>query len=285
MISYISPKGDAFVKNNICHFIPYHKDYHSIHTINFVYETKTQPYSSLKSQSTYKIYFVCSGKGNLHVPGKILTLSKGDVFFTFPGTPFCIESLENFTYMYISFLGSRASMIMDNLKISAQNFLFTGCDELYEFWTKGLDTNAEVADLIAESILLYSFYLLGNKTLHIDSSKTSLTGNAALIIKKYIDDNFSQPKLSLETISNELSYSPKYISSTFKKNFNVGIADYLNTIRIQNACTLMNQGFTSISDVSLKCGYTDPLYFSKVFKQKIGVPPKTYIKNIMNDEI
>ena len=107
--------------NNICHFIPYHKDYHSIHTINFVLETKQQPYSLLKSQAVYKIHFVCGGKGNLHIPGKILSLSKGDIFFTFPGTPFCIETVEDFSYMYISFLGSRANMIMNKLKISAHN--------------------------------------------------------------------------------------------------------------------------------------------------------------------
>lgn len=265
--------------NNICHFIPYHKDYHSIHTINFVLETKPQPYSSLKSQSVYKIHLVCGGKGNLHILGKTLHLSQGDVFFTFPAVPFCIESVENFSYMYISFLGSRANMIMDNLKISSQNFLFSGCDEIYEFWTKGLNTNFETADLIAESILLYSFYFLGNKIIP-PSTQNYLKGDVALKIKKYIDDNFTQPKLTLELLSNELSYSPKYISSTFKKRFNTGIAEYLNTIRIQNACTLMQQGFTSISDVSNQCGYTDSQYFSKIFKQKTGVSPKAYIKTL-----
>lgn len=264
---------------NICHFIPYHKDYHSIHTINFVLETKPQAYSSLKSQSVYKIHLVCSGKGNLHVAGKTLPLSQGDIFFTFPAVPFCIEAVESFTYMYISFLGSRSNMIMDKLKISAHNFLFNNCDELYDFWAKGLDANAETADLIAESILMYSFYFLGNKFIHLDS-KNNLTGNTSLIIKKYIDDNFSRHKLTLSSIGHELSYSPKYISTTFKKSFKVGFAEYLNTIRIQNACTLIHRGFTSISDISNQCGYSDSLYFSKVFKQKMGLSPKAYIKTL-----
>ena len=262
---------------NICHFTPYHKDYHSIHTINLVLETKPQPYSSLKSQSVYKIHYVCSGKGNLHTAGKTQLLSQGDVFFTFPDIPYCIESVEDFSYMYISFLGSRANMIMDSLKISQHNFFFTGCQEVYEFWKHGLGANSEITDLIAESILLYSFYFLGNNIIPLDA-KNNLKENTALMIKKYIDDNFSLSKLSLEMISSELSYSPKYISSVFKKSFNVGITEYLNTIRIQNACTLMRQGFTSISDVSNQCGYADSQYFSKVFRRKIGVSPKTYIK-------
>ncbi len=263
---------------NICHFIPYHKDTHSIHTINFVLETKPQPYSSLKSQSVYKIHFVCSGNGKLHIAGRIIPLQRGDVFFTFPAIPFCLESVDNFSYMYISFLGFRANMIMDNLKISPQNFLFNDCQEIYEFWKKGLSSNSDLTDLISESVLLYSFHFLGNRIIPLISKK-HLNEDIALKTKKYIDDNFSHPKLSLELLSNELSYSPKYISSTFKKKFNVGISEYLNTIRIQNACTLMHQGFSSISDVSNQCGYVDSQYFSKVFKQKTGLSPKAYIKN------
>lgn len=72
------------MNQNICHFIPHHKDYQSIHTINYVLETLPQPYAPLKSQAVYKMYYVCSGSGFIHTLGKIQPLSEGDVFFTFP---------------------------------------------------------------------------------------------------------------------------------------------------------------------------------------------------------
>ncbi|MBQ9940191.1 MAG: helix-turn-helix transcriptional regulator [Clostridia bacterium] len=84
----------------------------------------------------------------------------------------------------------------------------------------------------------------------------------------------------MKAISKELSYSPKYISTIFIKKFNVGIAEYLNTIRLQNACTVMDREITSVSDISNQCGFSDPQYFSKVFKQKMGMSPTTYTKNI-----
>ena len=268
---------------NICKFIPQHKDDHSIHTVNLVLETKRQSFTSLQSSSVYKIHLVTNGTGRIHIAGNVLALNKGDVFFTFPGTPYCIESLESFHYMYISFLGTRANMILDKLQISPQNFLFPGCEEIRDFWENGLATIKETADLIAESILLYSFYYLGNKIIPLESEDTSNQNNAFLIIKKYIDDNFFQHKLSLETISAELSYSPKYISTVFKKWFKVGITEYLNTIRIQNACTLISQGYTNVSDIANRCGYVDAQYFSKVFKKRIGVSPKIYIKNTLSE--
>ena len=264
---------------NVCHFIPYHKDYHSIHTINFVLETKEQEYTSLKSQAVYKMHLVCGGEGKVHTAGKSVKVKKGDVFFTFPANPFCIESQEEFSYMYISFLGTRANMIMDNLKISPQNFCFYDCEEIIAFWENGISSRSALTDLISESILLYSFHFIGSKIIPL-REKASLNEDISLKVKKYIDDNFSQQTLSLKTISDAVSYSAKYISSVFKKNFKVGVIEYLNTVRIQNACTLLQQGFTSIGDVSGRCGYSDAQYFSKVFRQKMGVSPKMYIKQL-----
>lgn len=264
---------------NICHFIPYHKDYHSIQTINFVLETKPQVFSSLKTESLYKMYYVVSGKGHLHTNSNIQPICAGDVFFTFPSEPFCIESCDDFSYIYISFLGSRTNMIMEKLKISPHNFIFRECFGLFDFWKNGIDTKTELTDLVSESILLYTFSFLGSRLIPFeDKDKNKSNSNTAVIIKKYIDDNFRNAEISLERISKDLLYNKKYISSVFKKEFNVGIVDYLNTIRIQYACSLFEQGITSVSVVALCCGYANPQYFSKVFKQRMGMYPKTYIQ-------
>lgn len=262
---------------NICHFIPYNKEPHSIQTINFVLENNHQPFTSLKSEATYKMHYVVSGKGFLHTFGKIQTLSKGDIFFTFPASPFCIESDKNFSYMYISFVGPRGNMLMDKLKISSQNCIFSGYTELQNLWKNGLDTAPEFIDVVSESILLYTFSTISKRVLPEKHPEKSgdLT---SLKIKKYIDDHFTDSDFSLEAVGKEISYNKKYISSVFKKYFGVSITQYLNTVRIQHACTLVQQGMTSISDIASLCGYTDPQYFSRVFKNKIGMSPGEYIK-------
>lgn len=271
------------MRENICRFVPYHKDYHSIHTINFVFETKPQVYSVLRSESVYKMYYVCSGTGKLHVPGKSVSLMEGDVFFTFPAFRFAIESQENFTYMYISFLGSRGNMIMDKLRISTSNFVFSDCAEVGDFWYKGVDVRSEFSDLISESVLLYTFSYLGERSTETDS-KNNRNSNTALIIKKYVDDNFSNIGLSLEVIGNELSYNKKYVSYVFKKYYGISLVDYLNTVRIQHACTLIEQGYTGVGDIAFCCGYSDAQYFSKVFKSRMKHSPSNYIKSIRNSE-
>ena len=269
------------MKENICRFVPFQQDLHTIHTINFVYETKPQIYRGLKIESVYKMHYVYNGRGLLHIQGKTAELHAGDIFFTFPAVPFAIESIENFEYMYISFIGVRANRIMEMLHINSQNYIYQNAAEIAPFWSNGLTTAQQVIDLMSESILLYTFSFLGSKLLpdpHIPKQS-----HATERIKKYIDDNFSNHNFSLEAMSQELSYNKKYISFIFKKHIGIGIIEYLNIIRIQNACTMMEQGFTSVSDIADWCGFSDSNYFSKKFKERMGVLPTQYIKAQRNN--
>lgn len=267
--------------DNVCLFIPFRKDTHSIHTINFVFETLPQIYEKLKTESVYKCCLVCSGEGFLHTAGKSTPLRKGDLFFTFPAESFAVESGQDFTYSYISFVGIRGNMIMEGLGINNRNFVFRDAEELCEHWGHGLSFSSETADLISESVLLYTFAYLGNRILpKRDRPRRSKSID---VIKKYLDDNFSDPTLSLKKMSKALSYNKKYISHVFKNSFGIGIIDYLNTVRIQNACTMIEQGYTGVNDIADRCGYTDPGYFSKIFKTKMGISPTQYMK-IVRDE-
>ena len=187
------------MEQNICHFIPFRKDIHSIHTINFVLETKQQQYTRLKTESTYKMYYVCCGNGYIHTAGKRTPLSQGDLFFTFPATSFAIESIEDFQYMYISFVGYRGNELMEMLHINPQHFVFHNANELSDIWNKGLHANETVMDLMSESILLYTFAHLKERLL--PEANTPKTNHSVELIKKYIDDHFSDHNFSLENIN------------------------------------------------------------------------------------
>ena len=51
---------------------------------------------------------------------------------------------------------------------------------------------------------------------------------------------------------------------------------YLRTLRIKHAVTLMDFGVQSVKNVALLSGFSDPLYFSTVFKKQMGITPKEY---------
>lgn len=263
---------------NRCHFIPYHKEAHSLHTIHFVLETTPQSAATLRTESVYKMYYVRTGRGKLHTPGRVDSLQAGDIFFTFPAHPFAIESDADFTFLYISFVGTRGNMLMENLGISGQHFLFHDTEAVAAFWERGVQADEKVIGLMSEAVLLYTFAFLGSRLL--PDEKETRQQHSAERIKKYVDDHLSDPDFSLETMSQQLSYNRKYISAVFKKHMGVGVSEYVNTVRIQNACTFLRQGYTCVGDIAWRCGFSDAQYFSRVFRAKMGVTPTQFMRQL-----
>lgn len=259
------------LEENVCQFVPFEKDYQALHTIHFVRETKIQLLGALKSESVYKMYYVYRGEGKLHLSTAEQKLTEGDIFFTFPGQEFCIESGLNFAYCYISFVGLRGNRLLEELHISCSQSLFHDCWSVYDIWRSGLDMRPEFSNLTSEAVLLYTFAYLGERILPVvgEDGKEGIASE----IKKYVDDHFQESDLSLDKISRDLSYNRKYISTVFKRGTGTGLIEYLNTIRIQYACTLIRQGFTSVTDIAAMCGYSDAQYFSRVFKKRMGCAP------------
>ncbi len=270
-------------EQNICRFIPREINDHSIHTVHFVLETKEQIYTGLRLKALYTVYFVTRGEGKLHTKGEIRSVKEGDVFFSFPAEPFAIESVSDFQYMYISFLGARGNRIMEKLGISPQVSLISDCGELSTVWEQGIRCPSELSDIASEAVLLHTFTYLGAQ-LSCFSSREGGRTDLVSMIQKYVDEHFSDSEFSLERLGSELKYNKKYLSTVFKRHVGVGIVEYLHTVRIQHACTMLRQGFTSVSDVALRCGYPDAQYFSKVFKRRMTISPREYIASVKSEE-
>jgi AraC-like DNA-binding protein len=267
------------VGQNICRYVPREISEHSIHTVNFVLETERQTYTGLRLKALYTMYLVVQGRGRLHTQGAVQELEAGDLFFSFPAEPFAIESVEDFQYMYISFLGARGNQLMKKLEISARACFFSDCGDVIPVWKQGIQSPSELSDIASEAILLHTFAYLGGRLTKF-ASRNHQGVNLVSAIQKYVDEHFSEAEFSLEMLGNELKYNKKYLSTVFKKHVGVGIVEYLHSVRIQHACTMLHQGFTSISDVAFRCGYSDAQYFSKVFKNRMGVSPRGYIAKV-----
>ncbi len=270
-------------EQNVCRFIPREINDHSIHTVHFVLETKEQIYTGLRLKALYTVYFVTRGQGRLHTKGEVRPVSAGDVFFSFPAEPYAIESVSDFQYMYISFLGARGNRIMEKLGVSPKTLYFPDCGELSTIWEQGIRCPSELSDIASEAVLLHTFAHLGARLSQFSNTEGG-GGDLVSLIQKYVDEHFSDSEFSLERLGSELKYNKKYLSTVFKRHVGVGIVEYLHTVRIQHACTMLRQGFTSVSDVAMRCGYPDAQYFSKVFKRRMTISPREYILSVRTED-
>lgn len=270
---------------SICRFVTSNKSPEPIQTLNFVYETNNFTKDKNVTEAIYKACIVASGEATVCIGSVRVQISKDDVFFLIPAVPYSITASDDFTFMYISFMGIRAGIVMERLDINRRNFVFKNFPELSELWKQSISFKSEITDLTSEGLLMYTISTIGNRLLETkENTDDDNTGNNLIAIKRYIDTNFSDPELSLEKISSEFSYNKNYISAAFKKTFKMGMREYLNMIRINNACVLMEQSNTNIEEIAYLCGYSDRVYFSKIFKKKMGVSPKQYIKRRFQHE-
>lgn len=263
------------MQDNVCKFLSTRKPDERINIINFVYEREADFPQDYVITSNYSIALVTQGEGALHTPLAEFSLHKGSLFFTFSAKPHYIRSINNLQYIYISYTGIRALSLMQRLRIDYTQPVYPGFEHMIPLWEKTLyDTTQSNADLFCEGLLLYSLGFLCHTQ---DEKEHKEKANGILLAKQYVDMHYTDPSLDLHSVSTHFGYQPKYFSAAFKKLVMANFCDYLKDRRLSYATSLIQSGITNIKDLSELCGYHDPVYFSRSFKEKYGVSPKKYL--------
>lgn len=110
-----------------------------------------------------------------------------------------------------------------------------------------------------------------------NDAKNNYKGKIALFksIQQYITNNIKE-NLDLENIAERFNISSYYFSRTFKKVVGYNFSDYINMERIKMAKELLCKENMSVKEVCYLVGYSEPNYFSKVFKKYEGVTPTEF---------
>lgn len=103
----------------------------------------------------------------------------------------------------------------------------------------------------------------------------SVTDERMESMLSYISDNYKED-LKLEDLASEFSFNYNYLSTYFTQHKGEGFSDYLNRLRIGEACRLLEGSDIPISKIGMETGYSDHSYFSRVFKKLTGMTPSEY---------
>lgn len=94
--------------------------------------------------------------------------------------------------------------------------------------------------------------------------------------KQYIEDNYSNDEISLNTAASFVNISPSHLSAVFSQEMGQTFIKYLTSYRMTKAMELLRCTNKRSNEVSLAVGYKDPHYFSYLFKKNQGVTPMQY---------
>ena len=104
-----------------------------------------------------------------------------------------------------------------------------------------------------------------------DSAKL-LAGKA----EQFIKENYAESSLSVEMLCGHLNVSAAYFSTIFKRETGQSFVMYLTHVRMEAALELLNNTQDKTYVIAGKVGYTEPNYFSYVFRKQYGMSPTKY---------
>ncbi|MDD6065377.1 MAG: response regulator [Firmicutes bacterium] len=113
----------------------------------------------------------------------------------------------------------------------------------------------------------------------LEEKRAQDSGKIIRKAKEYVEKNYTNPELSVEMVCEQLNLSQCYFSTVFKKETGQNYVTYVREIRMKKAAELLNRTDDKTYIIAQKVGYTDPYYFSSVFKKTYGMSPSRFRKN------
>ena len=250
------------------------------------YRLKTRPKLPTywqKGRRDYQILYVANGKTHFWFDGREEIVSTGHMVLYKP------EEIQKYVYylednpevFWIHFTGSEVNNILAYHGISLDEHVFY-CGVLpdYKALFRKIIQELQLCrygyeDYIAS--LFNDILLLVDRQQH---EQKKATGNVQEQIERaaaYFNENYNT-KISIDDYAESLHISTNWFIHNFKQYAGMSPAQYILSLRMVNAQSLLERTTYNIKEISEIVGYENPLYFSRVFKKEIGKSPAQYRK-------
>lgn len=132
------------------------------------------------------------------------------------------------------------------------------------------------SDIITKSEYeIYSYMLtLVHRLSDAQSSSDTISGDNKLI--KYLNENFRDVNLSLDSIATTFNTTPSYASTIIKQKLGINFSKYVSTLRVTEAQRLLEETKKPIIDILTESGFNSKQAFYRTFKSIVGITPSEY---------
>lgn len=229
----------------------------------------------------YCMHYILKGKGVFIISGNSYELSEDDIFFCPINTTYSYfqNSDEPWEYIWVGFNGHCAKELSEKSLFDNQNPTFRNMNKqilqvFLNFFSQDLNMYVSELFLKAEMYKLFALFIQirNPETLPIKKQKSI----DIVKIMEYIENNFQNPSLSTAYIAQKFYINSNYLSKKFSERTKIPISKYIMFLRLKKASELLMSSGLSIKEIALKVGYTDPFFFSNLFKKYYNVAPKHY---------
>lgn len=235
------------------------------------------------------LQYSIAGQGELEYQGIHYTLNPGDLFLVdIPSEShyFLPENSDYWEVCYLEF-SKECLPLLHKVHGQAGVVIHLGEDsktakEILSIYQKAYFQ--EIESYFENTKLAYCFWI---DFLTEVQEKSRKKLSKVDFIKKYIDQNYSNPDISLDLLAENFGISKYYMCKEFKKSYGISIGKYIQDIRMEHACQLLlSNDEIPIDRIAERSGYVGSNYFGKVFKRRYGISPDLYRKqNAKYDQV
>jgi AraC-like DNA-binding protein len=233
---------------------------------NVVFAGYSHQSKDFHSHNGYEI--ICPEQsGEIKFAGNTLPFSTGDVIIVPPLKKHCCDGHILSVIVEQALLPVKHEKVITGADMSE---LIDACKQAERHFG---DKNSGVLSAVGELIVaLVTAYSGGN--------------GFSPVAQTLIDDiekNLSDPSYSLENTMRAMPLNYDYVRKLFKKQVGFTPHDYLLNRRMELAKSIMLSGASNqysdytVAQIAEMCGFSDPLYFSRVFKKYFGIAPSDFI--------
>lgn len=244
------------------------------YSIEFKVGTPAMPHTHY--HSTYELYYLEAGNRDYLVADKFFTISAGDFVLIKPNVihrttgGYSLRTLIDFSHDFLQKTYTPAAIkhflkCFDNVTIRPPDIMQSELKNLMLSMSKTTNPIDFAGDL---GTLL--------RKLSQCAPDNKYDKRISTVIN-YIHQNFSMIQ-SIEEIADQLHISKYHLSKLFKEATGTTLIDYLNGVKVKNACEYLETTDKNMIEISNVCGFNESAYFSNVFHKIMNISPTEYRK-------
>lgn len=231
-----------------------------------------------EARAYYLLHYVFSGTYVIKVSGKEYHLHAGDLWVIWPDTPYSIYSPEkqHSEYCWFGFVGTECGMLLKRLGIYPKHpVIHIGEDQEIRELHRDLSHTCgnKLSDSIAMTGKLYLFF--SRILSHVADNDKHDSADSFQLALDYIHTHLPEG-ITVDDVCRRVNVSRSWLHRLFVTNTGETTSHYISHLRLAQASYYLRHTHMSISEIAAKVGYSDPLYFSRVFKDYIGASPRAY---------
>ena len=202
-------------------------------------------------RSGYLIHYILSGRGYYRLNGKTYCLGEDDAFLIRPDelTYYEADKKNPWTYTWIGFQGVKIKSYLERTSLlSSPVFHYEKDDRIRLCHEKMFEAShlPSNRDLIMNSILYEYLFLLASKFPREQLSPREKQISYVEEVLKYMESNYAQ-SISIQSLADSLGLNRSYLHRLFKSATGSSLLEYLLELRIQKACTLLQETDLAVS--------------------------------------